>query len=108
MSAAKHTSGPWIYDAEDNVILTHDGRVLSEWIPRSNHAKSGGTTVEERNANGRLMAAAPELLEVLQGVLKCERGMLGHLFLEGWHEDVIRAAIAKALPAPGATPGGQS
>lgn len=37
-----------------------------------------------------------ELLEMLNGVLKCERGILGHIFLEGWQEDAIRAAIAKA------------
>ena len=64
--STQHTAGPWIYDAEDNLILTHDGRVLLEWVPRSNHAKSGGTTVAERNANGRLVAAAPDLLQALE------------------------------------------
>lgn len=49
-------------------------------------------TYEMRDA----IAQRDELLDLLQGVLKCERGILGHLFLEGWQEDVIRKAVAKA------------
>lgn len=44
----------------------------------------------------RLHALNAELLDLLMGVLKCDRGMLGYLFLLGWQEDMIRAAIAKA------------
>lgn len=44
----------------------------------------------------RLHALNAELLDLLRGVLKCDRGMLGYLFLSGWQEDVIRDAIAKA------------
>lgn len=44
----------------------------------------------------KILEQRNELLEMLQGVLKIERGSSGRIILEGWHEDAIRAAIAKA------------
>lgn len=55
-----HTPGPWAYVDFDNVIVSGAGRIL-DVQPRSLHV-----SVEERNANGYLAAAAPELLEALQ------------------------------------------
>ena len=49
-----------------------------------------------REDRDQILVQRNELLELLQGVLKCERGMLGHLVLELWQEEVIRSAIAKA------------
>ena len=63
----------------------------------SQDALDGGWTRAGLEAYGlQMKAQRDELLEVLQGVLKCQRGLLGHLVIEGWQEDVIRAAIAKA------------
>ena len=44
----------------------------------------------------RLHSINAELLAALQGVLKIERGTSGRIIMEGWQEDVIRAAITKA------------
>jgi hypothetical protein len=49
-----------------------------------------------REDRDQILVQRNELLELLQGVLKCERGMLGHLVLELWQEEVIRSAIAGA------------
>lgn len=57
----KHTSGPWTHHPEDNIILDASGRRLIEW-----QARSVSVSVEERDANARLIAAAPELLEALE------------------------------------------
>jgi len=37
-----------------------------------------------------------ELLDLLNGVLKMERGSSGRIIIEGWQEEAIRAAIQKA------------
>jgi len=61
VSAAKHTPGPWRLDAHNNV-MHKDGLVAFPCI-------SGGFPQE---ANARLIAAAPELLEALQVLMeKC-------------------------------------
>lgn len=44
----------------------------------------------------RLHALNAELLETLGGILKIGRGSSGRIIIEGWQEDVIRSAIAKA------------
>jgi hypothetical protein len=45
--------------------MTYAGRHIAEFQPRSTHV-----SVAERNANGRLIAAAPELLEALEPFAK--------------------------------------
>lgn len=51
-----HTPNPWHYDAEQGAILTSDSRPIAfvTW-----HAAD---SLAQENANGRLIAAAPELL----------------------------------------------
>lgn len=62
MSAAQHTPGPWVHHPEDNIITTPNGFCkLLEWQARSMHVPQ-----EERDANARLIAAAPELLEEVE------------------------------------------
>ena len=90
---SKHTPGPWfavgaqVETENDSVpdICTCDPQVMRQshldWHPR---------TVE---ANARLIAAAPELLEALEMMLEMsEMGGFG----KAAAEDVARAAIAKA------------
>ena len=84
----KHTPGPWTHHPEDNIILDASGRRLIEW-----QARSVSVSVEERDANARLIAAAPELLEALEVVL--------HLCTvigapDGPALDMARDALAKA------------
>lgn len=98
MSEQKHTPGPWYLSGE----WPHDG-LASEVV----HAPPEGVLAIVRcehqgryygNANARLIAAAPDLLEALKSA---ERVLDVHGYREwiGGSLDGIRAAIAKATPA---------
>ena len=123
MSQAKHTPGPWVAIFPEH-RQKHEGsditmyEVMSEKTRKQlreegldhydrRHEDVANVSIvshhfwrdmndDEAKANARLIAAAPELLESLQGVLKIERGTSGRIIIEGWQEEVVRAAIAKA------------
>lgn len=85
-----HTPGPWVHNAEDNII-TAQGRehaTLIEWQARSLHV-----SIEERDANARLIAAAPDLLAALK---RCRFDSLNMSLAD---LEFCRAAIAKATKA---------
>ena len=68
MKEMKHTPGPWVCQTQANgssirhpVILSDDGAVATaQWCDNT----------QKTNANARLIAAAPELLEALQAFIK--------------------------------------
>lgn len=62
MTSTTHTPGPWHHDRRD--ILTSDGRCIAEVC------SGGADSLEEADANGRLIAAAPELLRVARLALE--------------------------------------
>ena len=123
MSQAKHTPGPWVAIFPEH-RQKHEGsditmyEVMTEKTRKQlreegldhydrRHEDVANVSIvsnhfwrdmndDEAKANARLIAAAPELLESLQGVLKIERGTSGRIIIEGWQEEVVRAAIAKA------------
>ncbi len=76
---SKHTPGPWI---EVGRYIETDGHILCEMF--------SARTRDERDANQRLIAAAPELLEAL----KLAQSIIGHP--EDAHSKLISAAIDKA------------
>lgn len=85
MSTAKHTPGPW--RVENRLVRATKHKQICE-VPAYGvvHGK-----VDE--ANARLIAAAPELLEALVNLLavhECEGGTKYHA------GDIARAAISKA------------
>jgi hypothetical protein len=116
---AKHTPAPWnihpqYTEIEPLAVIRDDGtgfvawttyvargtKIIAEVRGYSTHA--GYENVDnqfEVEANARLIASAPELLEALKGVFNirpsdtcgCE---LGELELQAW--DKVRQAIAKA------------
>lgn len=45
----------------------------------------------------RLRKSRRDLLEMLQGVLKCQRGVRQLIYLEGWQEEAVKAAVNKAM-----------
>lgn len=96
---SKHTPGPWVHHAEDNIITTNGGKLILEWTARSNHILSGGMSVAERDANARLISAAPELLEALILMVRTHdepaESLLQEMREQKWLEQA-RAAIAKA------------
>lgn len=83
----KHTPGPWLSD------LTSEGRYLTIYYDEALHRNFSvvGFGVDQAEANARLMAAAPDLLEVL---IEMERSF-GTEFVGG-PAVRARAAIAKA------------
>lgn len=84
----QHTAGPWSIDAAGDIFARNEliaipcGSNYGNW----RDADDGGEA--EFNANARLIAAAPELLEALQLVLSENTKTA---------RDVARAAIAKAV-----------
>ena len=89
----KHTPGPWI--AHEGAIFQEKphGEVSPLICDTINGRKFTG---EERGANARLIAAAPELLDALQSLLA--RVSSDIIANQCWHEEqrAARAAIAKA------------
>lgn len=89
---SKHTPGPWIFYADTpstdpnwHIVTTANRmRVLANV-----HIEPGNAMDA---ANARLIAAAPDLLEALQGVLRVADRQTDEF-------DAARAAIAKAIGA---------
>lgn len=99
---AKHTEGPWLRDATSglscDVRATNGRKVALCWgLSTSRAAKSNSPAYRaECDANARLIAAAPELLDELVKVEKLLASIeLGDYPVSDELESV-RAAIAKA------------
>lgn len=78
----KHTAGPWQLD--DDGFIYGEGFIVSD--PHS----SPEIDIDEREANARLIAAAPEMLAALELVTAHDGKLTGG----DWAQ--IQAAIAKA------------
>jgi hypothetical protein len=78
MGKTKHTAGKWI---ASNSIFTHVETTDGQWVCQMSNIKEKETPFlsdeyeaeaqrvrEERHANSKLIASAPELLEALQSV----------------------------------------
>lgn len=89
MNAATHTPGPWRFDDEQAAILNPDSKPVAFL---SFHAAD---SLAQENANGRLIAAAPELL-------RCAGMALEELQEYGRSNPLARVAI-RALQAVIAT-----
>lgn len=88
----KHTPGPWRFYAEPQPngcpIVGTGGLMVAQLAHSINHPEQRDTAI----ANARLIAAAPDLLEALRGVLRvADRATVEF--------DAARAAIAKATGA---------
>ena len=83
---SKHTLGPWTAMDTGNVLDRHGNRV-------ARYQDSHFLSEKEMEANGKLIAAAPEMLEALRTVVR-------HLHAPGGdgYEELLAAerAIAKA------------
>lgn len=90
MSAHKHTPGPWCVEGVGIRALVRAG--TSGVIVAVRHRLSA----QENEANARLIAAAPELLEALENILS---NCLDSDGLSRAYENA-RAAIAKATGEP--------
>ncbi len=102
MSETKHTPGPW-----SCADLGDENNPWSSWSVYHNgplcHGGDGCATTSENESNARLIAAAPDLLEALHGLLNIEGAAviggrckaLAGLDVQ-YHFDKARAAVAKA------------
>ncbi len=93
----KHTPGPWKYNHGLTYFrkahrLIHTELVVGakgEWVAAVINDYEDGTPVKVQQANARLMAAAPELLEALEGLLDTNKDTVDAVI-------AAKAAIAKA------------
>lgn len=104
MSTAKHTPGPWFRDTRSGLncdVRAKSGRnVALCWGLASNNATNYRADYRaECDANARLIAAAPELLEALLDAYEESAQSCADIGIPdegiGWHAKA-RAAIAKA------------
>lgn len=104
MPENKHTPGPWEYVASNEhhgpYVASYAGDVADCYVmsnPLAASIRNGGTSYpvhhqgDSADANARLIAAAPDMLEAL-------KACADNLASLGWQpaEQVARAAIAKA------------
>ena len=85
MSEAKHTPGPWVANCDIYPVMVYRVSEEMEFVANTGESK----------ANARLIAAAPELLEALQAIMRCSKEG-GYLFKDSSELYAARAAIAKA------------
>lgn len=95
MSAAEHTPGPWNYVPGEKI--SHDAEGWTEWAvtPKIVSLESGDPVVDDAEfidpRDVRLIAAAPELLEVLLTVRDYVSDTVeGHI-----EQSVARTAMAR-------------
>lgn len=111
----KHTPGPWIYKDGSVFADRHDGEVIA--LPHSRPGQCAaaqehdwdkyGILADEEGANGRMMAAAPDLyngVNALLGLVQIIAGRddvpsdIRRIFESGNHRiEEARAAILKAV-----------
>lgn len=112
MSEMKPTQGEWTAEPIDGnccevmcdsgyyIATCHDGvRSESNAIANARLIAEAGTVHHETGLTPRqLVERVKELEELLNGVLLMGRGTSGRIIVEGWQEEVLRAALSKALP----------
>ena len=95
MKQFKGTPGPWVIDANNVGSLWNVDDLKGESIALS-HQVANDKDWSKRNANTALIAAAPELLEALQGFVDLFPDVIdGDAIMPAL--DAAEAAIAKAL-----------
>ena len=100
------TPGPWIYFDTGNkghaIAIEANGKVVKRIAKTEYEAMIAGESkgYAESEANARLIAAAPELLEALQD---CRDYLINNTFLgAATHSDIVNAAEAALAKAKGA------
>lgn len=97
--SAQHTPGPWVVEApmDDELWIVEAGKHAYEWRTIAGcplPSERGDISPAQVRANARLIAAAPELLAILErvnGEAECFLGVISSEMV-----DEITAAIAKA------------
>lgn len=109
-----HTPGPWVSypSPKGHAINIHDGRddtpfELIAHVPLTEKTESGIRFTDERLANARLIAAAPDMLQLISDVgrwleIGLQKGQInrGTANRDGDLVSQIRAVITKATSQP--------
>lgn len=90
MKECDFTPGPWHVSNEGKLVIRDD-----EWLVPV--ATAGYATNDEELATAKLIAAAPDLLEALQNIVKEDKNPKGELFDLLLVIGEAQAAISKAL-----------
>jgi hypothetical protein len=89
-----HTPGPWkLHERTRKAVVGASGYVVAACGGYANNKRDPESLEAELEANARLIAVAPDLLEALERALKTAE-FEAHPF-RPWHADA-RSAIAKA------------
>ena len=99
----KHTPGPWFAVADKGQTIIRTSRSSAAFSPLAIVKGDKRDTIKDQEANARLIAAAPDLLEAAQLALQIAESWI-HDQLDGTssidgallHLDPVRAAIARA------------
>ena len=104
---AKHTPGPWVVRTIDQslaTVETQDGEYII-----CNAAQLRGddwkTEHAERKANARLIAAAPEMLDALDGLAAQVRPLWAELDIDGFRHSALKKAYDFACKVAGKAQG---
>lgn len=94
MKHTEHTPGPWVVDRDPYgraVYIQHpDTKVNGGWVVAT-------VWGDDKEANARIMAAAPDLLAALQACSDRMAELQKHTnYPLAWPRELARAAIAKA------------
>jgi hypothetical protein len=90
MSESKYTPGPWIASGDSKYIDSDDGWIAEVNSWPTSPVKQVPEGSEKHQANARLIAAAPDLLDALLEIVARNE-------IQNWFNlDQARAAIAKA------------
>jgi hypothetical protein len=99
--SAGHTPGPWVVGPVDDTIVTHlgaDGFRYEVAAVDGDYNQPDEWPVME--ANARLIAAAPEMLQALEWIAdNYENGHMNHVDFRVQAKHLADAAIAKATGA---------
>lgn len=89
MGNSKHTPGPWKVGKLDSVVVSDSDKnlTINGATGKENTDYYGGNLICESvsSCNAKLIAAAPELLEVLQGLVSDVGNLLSEYDIE-WQE----------------------
>lgn len=95
MSTVKHAPGPWAAGTEDGDPIM-SGCVFEMTGGRMVCSMTGYFPWQQRLANARLIAAAPDLLDALAGLMEACGALRGTPAADTTAEAKARAAISKA------------
>lgn len=112
MGEAKPTPGPWFVAPSGRAGVGHLVCVLNSMHkvcadgPVSTNAEADARLIAEAGTvygttgltPSQLVERVKGLEELLNGVLLMDRMYSGRIVIEGWQEEVLRAALSKARP----------